>query len=43
MAKPSLTVAGGITPEVMQKLNKSYSSTELRGIRRSGHDAQTPI
>lgn len=33
MAKPSITVAHGITPEVMQKLNQSYSSTELRGVQ----------
>ncbi|WP_016971630.1 hypothetical protein [Pseudomonas tolaasii] len=33
MAKPSLTVAHGITPEVMQKLNQSYSSTVLRGAQ----------
>ena len=33
MTKPSITVAHGITPEVMQKLNQSYSSTELRGVQ----------
>ena len=33
MVKPSLSVAHGITPEVMQKLNLSYSSTELRGVQ----------
>ncbi|WP_248915960.1 hypothetical protein [Pseudomonas moorei] len=33
MAKSSLTVANGITPDVMQKLNQSYSSQELRGVQ----------
>jgi len=31
MAKTSLTIAHGITPEVMQKLNQLYSSKDLRG------------
>ncbi|MBU4633505.1 hypothetical protein [Pseudomonas chlororaphis] len=33
MAKPSITEARGITPEVMQKLNQYRSSKELRGIQ----------
>lgn len=33
MAKPSLTVAHGITPEVMQKLNQFYNSKDLRGVQ----------
>lgn len=33
MAKSSLTVAHGITPEVMQKLNQSYSSKDLRAVQ----------
>ncbi len=33
MVKPSLTVAHGITPEVMQKLNQLYSSKDLRSAQ----------
>ncbi|AZC39386.1 hypothetical protein [Pseudomonas chlororaphis] len=33
MAKPSITEARGITPEVMQKLNQYRSSKDLRGIQ----------
>ena len=33
MAKSSLTVAHDITPDVMQKLNQSYSSKDLRGVQ----------
>ncbi|KAA8704634.1 hypothetical protein [Pseudomonas proteolytica] len=33
MAKTSVTIAHGITPEVMQKLNQLYSSKDLRGAQ----------
>lgn len=33
MAKSSITIAHGITPEVMQKLNQFYSSKDLRGVQ----------
>lgn len=33
MAKTSLTIAHGITPEVMHKLNQLYSSKDLRGAQ----------